>query len=131
MPLSLLIHPCIFYPTKTLCYLRDIMPRQWSPYFLVLPMLLVWQYTTQWSLGRVPLLLIGHHAMPVVTWWSTLSAADLRECFLLTGTFYFALLPACSRFPQGRQFNLKVSRASCWSSKHSLGPTNCLNHNNP
>ena len=35
-----------------------------------------------------------------------------------------------SRPPWGRQFNLKVSRASCWSSKHSPGPTICLNHNN-
>ena len=34
-------------------------------------------------------------------------------------------------FPGSWQFNFKVSRASCWSSKHSLGPTICLNHSNP
>ena len=32
---------------------------------------------------------------------------------------------------RSRQFNLKVSRTSCWSSKHSPGPTIHLNHNNP
>ena len=34
-------------------------------------------------------------------------------------------------FPGSRQFNLKVSKISCWFSKHSLGPTTCLNRNNP
>ena len=34
-------------------------------------------------------------------------------------------------FPGSRQFNLKVSRISCWSSKHSPEPTIRLNHNNP
>ena len=36
-----------------------------------------------------------------------------------------------SKPPRGRQFNLNVSRASCWSSKYSPGPTICLNHSNP
>ena len=128
MPLSLLTHPCFFYQTKTLCYLRDIMSRQWPPCFLVLPMLLVWHYTTQWPSGTAPVLLTEHYAMPLITWWSTASATDLRERFLPSGAFYFALFPAFSRFPWGRQFNLKVSRASCWSSKHSPDPTNCLDH---
>ena len=35
------------------------------------------------------------------------------------------------RLPRGRQLNLNVSRALCWSSKHSPGPSICLNHNNP
>ena len=34
-------------------------------------------------------------------------------------------------FPVSWQFNLKVSRASCWSSKCTLGPTICLNYSNP
>ena len=33
-------------------------------------------------------------------------------------------------FPGSGQFSLKISRASCWSSKHSLGSTICLNHSN-
>ena len=36
-----------------------------------------------------------------------------------------------SRLPWGRQFNIKVIRASCCSSKHSPGPAICLNHSNP
>ena len=36
-----------------------------------------------------------------------------------------------SRSPRGRQFNLNVSRASCWPSKHSPGSNICLNHDNP
>ena len=95
------------------------MPRQWSPWFLFLPMLLMWHHTTQWSSGTAPLLLTGHYATPVVTWWSIASAPDLIERFLFSGVFYLALLPAFSRLPCGRQFNFKVSRASCWSSKHA------------
>ena len=34
-------------------------------------------------------------------------------------------------FPGSRQFNLKVSRASCWSSKNSSGTTISLNRNTP
>ena len=79
---------------ETLCYLRDTMPRQCHVVFLVLPMLLVWYYITQWSSGTAPVLLKGRYATPVVTWWSTSSATDLREHFLLSGVFYFALLPA-------------------------------------
>ena len=36
-----------------------------------------------------------------------------------------------SRLPWGRQFNLKVSRASCWSLKHSPAVIIHLSHNNP
>ena len=41
--------------------------------------------------------------------------------------------PSCwfQGFPGNHQLNLKVSRASCWSSKHSPSPTICLNHNSP
>ena len=107
------------------------MSHKWSPCFLVLPMLLVWHYATQWSSGTASVLLTGHYIMPLVTWWFTTSATDLREHFLLSDIFYLALLPAFSRFPWGQQFNLKVSQASCWSSKHSPGMTICLNHSNP
>ena len=75
------------------------MPRQWSPWFLVLPILLVWHHITQWSSGIAPVLLTGHYPMPVVTWWSTTSTTDLREHFLLSGIFYLAILPAFSRPP--------------------------------
>ena len=132
----LLTHLCISYQIKllfgeTLCYLRDIMPRQWLPCFLVLPMLLVWHYSSQWPAGTATVLPTGQYAMSVVTWWFTASATDLRERFLLSGVFCLALLPAFSRLPWGRQFNVKVGRASCWSSKHSPIPTICLNHSNP
>ena len=73
---------------------------------------------------------IGHQ--PLLTHPIMASAMDLRESFLLSGVFYFKLLPAFfSGFPGRDQFNLKVCRASCWSSKHSPGPTICLNHSNP
>ena len=56
-----------------------------------------------------------------------------RECYGFERAFFtfhssFLLV---SRLPRGREFNLKVSRASCWSSKHSLGPAIRINHNNP
>ena len=52
-----------------------------------------------------------------------------REFFISGVSLHTLLL--LIRLPWDRQFNLKVSRASCWSSKHSTGPTICLNHSNP
>ena len=55
-----------------------------------------------------------------------------RECcgfertFLLSGVFYLTLLTAFSRLSWGQQFNLKVSRVSCWSSKHSPRLSLCI-----
>ena len=64
------------------------------------------------------MLLTGHDAMPDVTCTShppfTTSAMDLRAFFTLHS---FLLL---SRPLWGQQFILKGSRASCWSSKHSI-----------
>ena len=63
-----------------------------------------------------------------------------RECYGFQRTFFtlrrfftlHSFTPSCfSRLPWGRQFNLKVRRVSCRSSKHSPGPTICLNHKNP
>ena len=48
-----------------------------------------------------------------------------------SGHLVHLVIQLVSKPPLGRQFNLNVSRASCWSSKHSPGPTICLNHNNP
>ena len=96
-----------------MCYLRDTMPRQWSPCFLVILMLPVWHYTTQWLSGTAPVLLTGYYAMPVVVWLFTASATDLRERFPLSFDFYITLLSAFSRLPCGHQFNLKINRASC------------------
>ena len=80
----------------------------------------------------VTMLLAGRHAIPVVIWWTTASATDLREVFLLSGVFYLTLLPVVfSGLPWGQQFNLKVSKASCWSSKHSPAQAICLKHHNP
>ena len=54
-----------------------------------------------------------------------------RQFFTLR--YFLPYTPSCRllRFPRSQQFNLNVSRASCWSSKHSPGPTINLNHNNP
>ena len=61
-----------------------------------------------------------------------------RECYgferaLFTRRRFLPYTPSCffQSFSGSWQFNLKVSRASCWSSKHSPGPTICLNHSNP
>ena len=51
--------------------------------------------------------------------------------------FYFRAIFTINSFllvlrpPRGRQLNLKVSRTSYWSLKHSPGLAICLNHNNP
>ena len=50
---------------ETLCYLRDTMQRKWSPCFLVLSILFVWNYTTQWSSGTVPVPLDGTQLIAV------------------------------------------------------------------
>ena len=76
----------------------------------------------------VTMLLTGRHAILVI----------YGECYEFEGKL-FALrrflpcTPSCwfQGFPGSRQFNLKVSRASCWSSKHSPSLTIRLNHNNP
>ena len=75
----------------------------------------------------------GKHAtsaMSMVTLSSTASAKNLRQRLLLSDAFYLALLPAFSRLPCGQQFNLNVSRASCWSLKHIPELTICFNHSN-
>ena len=99
------------------------MPRQWSSCFLVLPMLLTH---------------ITHGATPRVAMPHQWSPGDLpRVLHIWESMFYSqAFLPWHSflifwRLSWGRHFNLKVSTDSCWSSKHSPGRTNCLNHNNP
>ena len=49
------------------------------------------------------------------------------QAFFTLHSFLLVLRP-----PRGKQFNLKISRASCWSSlKHSPSPAICWNHNNP
>ena len=75
---------------------------------------------TPWLTGRhvtpsvtlffiITVLLTGHHAMPVLR--------ILKQRLLLSDLFYLTLLPA--GFKAQPQFNLKVSRTSHWSSKHS------------
>ena len=82
------------------------------------------------SFGETPLL-TRHHATPLVTlFFGTASATDFRnfysQVFFILHFFLLVLRP-----PRGWQFNLKASRVSCWSSKHSPCPTIHLNHNNP
>ena len=74
------------------------------------------------------MLLTWHHAKPLVT----------RRCFLFTRFTYGrpwhvlghqVIYGECYRFAFfHNHFNLKVSRASCCSSKHSPDATACLNH---
>ena len=78
----------------------------------------------------------GRHATPLVTTYfsPTLLPWELRiweSAFYSRMFFYLGLLSAFLRLPWDRQFDLKVSRASCWSSKHTTGPAICLNHSNP
>ena len=78
-----------------------------------------------------------HHVTKKTPWHASGHLVIYHECyglrkrFLLSGVLYLTLLPAVFKASPGRQFNLKVSRASCGSSKHSPGPTLCLNHSNP
>ena len=81
--------------------------------------------------------LTGHYAIPLVTSsftpnFVTTGAADLRE-HSFTLRLFLLYTSSCffQGFPGSQQFNLKISRASCWSLKHSPSPTICLNHSNP
>ena len=94
--------------------LRDTMPRHWPLCFLLSPCYLQDTMQCQWSSSDLP---------RVLRIWESVFYS--RAFFTLHS---FLLV---SRHPWGRQFNLKVSRPSCWSSKHSPGPAICLNHNNP
>ena len=132
----MLTHTYISYQIKTKnSFSEKLCVTYGTPYrasgCLALSILLARHYPTQWSSGTAPLLLTGRWATPVITWWFTANATDLRERFSLSGIFYLALLAAFSRLSWSWQFNLKVSRASCWSFKYSPGPTICLNHSNP
>ena len=97
---------------------------------------------TPWLTGRhvtplVTLFFVSpcylHDAMPCQ--WSSsdlLWVLQIWESFFYPQAFFtlhsFLLVQS---FPGSRQFNLKGSRAPCWSSKHSPSPTICFNRNNP
>ena len=78
--------------------LRDTLPRHWSLCFF---------YHVTY---RTPCHASDHLVI------FTASATYLRERFLLSGIFLYFLhsFLLVSRPPWGRQFNLKVSRVSCW-----------------
>ena len=99
---------------EKLCDLRDAMPRHWSLCFLLSPCYLQDTMPCQWSSSDLPRVLR--------VWESDFYS----QAFFTLHSFLLVLRPPC-----GRKFNLKVSSASCWSSKHSPGPAICLNHNNP
>ena len=94
----------------------------------------LWLPTSHWT---APAWLMGCHAIPLVTNYFppnpvTVNATDLRECLLLSGIFYLALLPAVFKASLGAGSSTSRSAgASCWSSKHSPSLTICLNHSNP
>ena len=103
---------------------------------------------TKTPFGETPWL-TGRHATPLVTFFllppcylqvvmpCQWSSSDLSQvlriwesvfhshAFFTLHSFLLVL-----RLPWGRQFNLKFSRDSCWSSKHSPGLAICLNHSN-
>ena len=72
-------------------------------------MLLMWQHMTQWSSGTTPVLYSRRYATPLVTCWTTTSATDLRERFLLLDVFLPDTSSCFLRLPWGRQFNLKLT----------------------
>ena len=90
-------------PWEKLYDLQDAMPCQMSRFFSPSPCYL-------------------QDAMPCQ--WSSSSSGDLASQLGQPACYYQSLSGS-------RQFNFNVSRASCWSSKHSPGPTICLNHSNP
>ena len=57
----------------------------------------------------------------------TASALDVRENFLLSGSFYLTHVLLLSMLPLGWQFNLEGCRTFHWGS-HWPGPSVCLNH---
>ena len=68
---------------------------------------------------RTPSHAIGHQLLPTTLY---------RECYGFERAFFtlrrfLPYTPSCwfQGFRGSRQFNLKVSRASCWSSRHSPG----------
>ena len=100
-------------PFKKTPWLTWCQPLHWSLCILVLPCYLEDAMQCQWSSSDLPRVLriweSGFYSQVLFT----------SHSFLLV-----------SRLPWSWQLNLKVSRASCWSSKHNPGPTICLTHSN-
>ena len=73
--------------------------------------------------------------------FSTIPLSSCRERYVLSGhpqVFFLPYAPSptfltCINqgFPRGRQFFIKVCRASYWSSWLKPSPSACLNHSNP
>ena len=95
------------------CHLRDAIPYHWSLWFLVSPCYLQNAMPCQWSSSH-------------------LECYGFERVFFYSQVFFTLHSPAGFKDSLGsRQFNLKISRASCSSSKHSPGLTICLNYSNP
>ena len=73
---------------------------------------------------------IGHQLLPTQPCYHKCYGFDRVFVTLVN---FLPCNPSCcfQGFPGIGQFNLKISRASCWSSKHSPSQTISLNHNNP
>ena len=89
------------------------MPPHWSPSFMVLPMLLAWHYMTQLSLITAPVLLTRYFVTPVVIKWSSTSATDLRQRFLLSGVF-LPFIPSCLTFHHADLRNIHPAGLFVW-----------------
>ena len=100
--------------SEKVCDLPDTMSRHRSLCFLLSPFYLQDTMPCQWSSSHLP---------QVLRIWDSVF---YLQAFLTLHSFLLIWRP-----PWDRQFNLKVSRVLCWSSKHSPGPAICLNHNYP
>ena len=83
------------------CDLPNAMPRHWKLSFF-----------------GVTMLLIGRHANGHLVIYSECCGFE-GACFTLRCFFTLQSFMLFSRLPWGQQFNLIVSSASCWFSKHS------------
>ena len=77
--------------------------------FLVLQMLFVWHYSTQWSSGTAPVLLATLYSTPVVTSWSTRVLKIWKGGFQSQAFINLALLPPFLRLAWCLHFNLEVT----------------------
>ena len=73
---------------------------------------------------------IGHKLLPTQPCYRECYGFE-RAFFTLRHFLFYTFSCFFQGFPGSRQFNLKVSMASCWSSTHNPGPTICLNNSNP
>ena len=78
--------------------------------------------------GCLPQILLGLFLNTLPLFLCPLSLFSYSYSFFTLSSFSPCTLSCLSKLPWDWHFNLKVSRASCCSSKHSSGSTVCFNH---